>query len=325
MTEGLPDLSLLHAFVVLCDSASMAKAAHTLGVSQSAVSQSIRVLEQQLGMLLLDRGVRPAVPTVAGKLLYQQSTALLEQARGLVHQVHSAARRAHAHIHLGCVDSFAATVGPSLIKALTGAARQLRMWSGLTPALVQQMQSRELDLVICTEAEQTDPTIRQRWLFAESWVAVFPAGRSVAMPASIRDLHALAAGLPLVRYSQRSIIGQQIERYLQHGGLQAPQRFEFDATDPLLSLVASGMGWALSTPLCLWQARHYLPALTVLPVPALRLSQRHFYLLVRQQQWAGLDQEVIAITRTAMTNDIGPALLRAMPQLPSNVLTLNDN
>ncbi|MDZ4239049.1 MAG: LysR family transcriptional regulator [Hydrogenophaga sp.] len=316
----LPDLQLLEAFVAVCDAGSMALAAQQLGLSQSAVSQAIKTLEAELGIALLDREVRPAVTTHAGRVLRERATRLLGQARNLVEQVRATARHEHARIHLGCVDSFAATVGPRLIRALSGSAQQMLMWSGLTPTLTEQLRGRELDFAICTDSAIDDPRIVQRLLFSESWVAVFPKAHAVPGLTSVRALSDLPAGLPLIRYSQRSVIGQQIERFLRHIGVQAPRTYEFDATDPLLSLVASGLGWALSTPLCLLQSRQYLDDVVVMPIPTTRLGQRHFFLLSREDEWAGLDDHIARITRDVIRQDTAPAIRRAMPGLPPDAL-----
>ena len=130
--------------------------------------------------------------------------------------------------------------------------------------------------------------------------------------------------LSLIRYSQRSVIGQQIERYLRHIGVQAPHRYAFDATDPLLSLVASGLGWALSTPLCLWQSRQYLDAVTVVPLPPTRLAQRHFFLLSRENEWAGLDADIARIARAVIRHDTAPTIRRSLPGLPEDAISCPD-
>lgn len=323
-TQGVPDLRALETFVAVCDAHSMVLAAERLGLSQSAVSQSIKSLEEELGLQLMDRDVRPARPTVAGRMLHEVSAQLLSQARAAMDHVRASARQELAQIRLGCVDSFAATVGPQLIRAMTGQARQIQMWSGLTPALAEQMHGRELDMVICTDAGLQDTRITQRLLFSESWVAVYPKGHTVPPLASLKALTDAAGALPLIRYSQRSVIGQQIERFLRHVGVQSPRRYEFDATDPLLSLVASGLGWAVTTPLCLWQSRQYLGEVHVLPLPPARLGQRHFFLLSREGEWAGLDDEVVRVTREVIRHSTAPAIRQALPALPTSALSCPD-
>ena len=320
----LPDLQALQAFVSVCDSGSMALAAQQLGLSASAISQAIKSLEADVELPLLDREVRPARPTHAGRALRERATGLLAQARSMVDQVRASARHEHTQLHLGCVDSFAATVGPRLIRAMSGQAQQILMWSGLTPTLTEQLRGRELDFAICTDSAIDDPRIAQRLLFSESWVAVFPKAHKVKPLRTARGLSDLPGELPLIRYSQRSVIGQQIERFLRHVGVNAPRGYEFDATDPLLSLVASGLGWALSTPLCLWQSRQYLDDVVVIPIPATRLGQRHFFLLSREDEWAGLDEHIARITRDVIRHDTAPAIRLCMPALPPDALSCPD-
>ncbi|MFP5460433.1 MAG: LysR family transcriptional regulator [Gammaproteobacteria bacterium] len=327
--RALPDLRALEAFVTVCEAGSMTVAAQRLGVSQSAISQSVRALELEHGVPLFDREMRPARPTRAGRLLFELGGELLAHARAVSGQLRSSARQEHAQIRLGCVDSFAATIGPELIRALSGSARQLLLWSGLTPGLGAQLQARELDLAVCTEIALDDPRIVQRPVFSEPWVLVLPRrpGGPGKPLQSLRGLAALVEqldGLPLIRYSQRSVIGQQIERFLSHAGLRAPRRFEFDATDPLLSLVAAGLGFGLTTPLCLWQSRSWLGQVDVLPLPASRLGRRDFFLLSREGEWAGLDGEIVRVARQVLRRTVLPAMRGSMPALRADAIHFPD-
>jgi len=64
--ENFNDLS---AFVIVATERSFTKAAARLGVSQSALSQTIRNLEERLGLRLLTRTTRSVSPTEAGERL----------------------------------------------------------------------------------------------------------------------------------------------------------------------------------------------------------------------------------------------------------------
>ena len=61
----------LYAFLMVTREGSFTKAAGKLGVSQSALSHTIRGLEERLGMLLLTRTTRSISPTEAGDKLRQ--------------------------------------------------------------------------------------------------------------------------------------------------------------------------------------------------------------------------------------------------------------
>ena len=317
----LLDLRALNTFVSVCESGSMALAAQRLGVTQSAVSQAIRVLEADHGVQLFDRDVRPARPTRSGALLLEMAVELLSGARRVSEQLRQSAHQDHAQIRLGCVDSFAATIGPALIRGLAGSARQLQLLSGLTPGLNAQLQNAELDLAVCTEVPVANARLSQRLLFSERWVAVFPPGAAPRSLSQATTLRSVANELPLIRYSQRSVIGQQVERFLRHIGVDAARRFEFDATDALLSLVAAGLGWAVTTPLCLWQSRAWLDQVQVCAIPASHLGQRDFHLLHRDPSWDTTADEVARLTRTVLRRETLPDLRSRVPGLPRDVIS----
>lgn len=65
------ELNDLLAFVAVARERSFTKAAAKLGVSQSALSHTIRGLEERLGLRLLTRTTRSVAPTQAGDRLYQ--------------------------------------------------------------------------------------------------------------------------------------------------------------------------------------------------------------------------------------------------------------
>src|ERR1700730_4029838 len=62
----------LKAFAAVVERASFARAADHLGLSRSALSQTIRQLESRLGMRLLNRTTRSVAPTAAGSRLHER-------------------------------------------------------------------------------------------------------------------------------------------------------------------------------------------------------------------------------------------------------------
>jgi DNA-binding transcriptional LysR family regulator len=317
--QMLIDLRALQAFVAVCETGSMTAAARQLGVSQSAISQAVSALEREQGMTLFDRDSRPPRPNIAGRALLEMAGPLLEHAQMVTMRIGDVSNAGKLPVRLGCVDSFAATVGPELIRAVSNSTRQISLWSGLTPGLLKQLHDRELDIAVCTHTALSDARIVEVPLFSEAFVAVV-ARSQIAGRAQI-DWRSLAAELPLIRYTARSVIGQQVERFARHLGIDSQRRYEFDATDPLLSLVAARLGFAISTPLCLWQARHYLDDIAVLPLPSGRLGRRDFFVLHRQGEWDDFASEIATLTRAVIDRSIQPALVRALPQLPDDALS----
>jgi DNA-binding transcriptional LysR family regulator len=66
------DLSGIPAFLAVAETLNFRAAADRLGVSRSAVSQSVRALEQRLGVGLVHRTTRSVSLTEAGRTLYEQ-------------------------------------------------------------------------------------------------------------------------------------------------------------------------------------------------------------------------------------------------------------
>jgi DNA-binding transcriptional LysR family regulator len=66
------DLHLLQAFVAVADAGNFRAAADRLGVTRSAISQSIRKLEDQLGVALVRRTTRSVSLTEAGAQLHAE-------------------------------------------------------------------------------------------------------------------------------------------------------------------------------------------------------------------------------------------------------------
>ncbi|NRF72216.1 LysR family transcriptional regulator [Aquincola sp. S2] len=69
----------LKAFAAVVERASFARAADHLGLSPSALSQTIRQLEERLGTRLLNRTTRSVAPTVTGEQLYGRIAPLIRE------------------------------------------------------------------------------------------------------------------------------------------------------------------------------------------------------------------------------------------------------
>lgn len=73
------DLSDLAAFLAVARASSFTRAAAQLGVTQSALSQTIRALEARIGLRLLTRTTRSVAPTEAGERLLRSIGPALDQ------------------------------------------------------------------------------------------------------------------------------------------------------------------------------------------------------------------------------------------------------
>ena len=72
-------LRQLRVFVMVAQQGSFSQAGQQIGLSQSAVSHSIKELEAEMGVRLLDRTTREVILTDAGQQLASRLDRLLEE------------------------------------------------------------------------------------------------------------------------------------------------------------------------------------------------------------------------------------------------------
>lgn len=111
------ELSVLAAFAVVADERSFTRAAVRLGVSTSAVSHSIRALEERLGVRLLARTTRTVAPTDAGQRLLAQLRPALDEIEAALTEVGRLREKPAGTIRLIAPSlAVAMTVSPKLAK-----------------------------------------------------------------------------------------------------------------------------------------------------------------------------------------------------------------
>ena len=94
------DLGELSAFAVIAEERSFTRAAARLGVSQSALSHSMRGLEKRLGLQLLARTTRSVSPTAAGSALLNELAPALERIERAVAETRKQRERPAGRIRL---------------------------------------------------------------------------------------------------------------------------------------------------------------------------------------------------------------------------------
>ncbi|WP_018699839.1 LysR family transcriptional regulator [Amorphus coralli] len=302
------DLKALRVFHAVVEAGGMTPAAQRLGMTQSGVSQTIAALEQAVGANLFDRSLRPIALTGAGTVLMERSRTLLEEAGGALSALRDLDQRPRDCVTIAMAESMAGTTGPLLVRRLGPLADHWRIWSGISPDHHAALLSRAVDHVVSAgdELDGLDGLIRHD-LVSEPFVVVLPKRERLpdgAFPDPGR--------LPFIRYTLRSTIGRQIERQVSRLGLDLPNRMEFDTATGQLAAVADGMGWCLTTPLCLIQEAHRLEQLQVLPMPRGAFT-RTMALFGRSDDPGDLTERIAGELKSILSETIRPRLTTAMP------------
>ena len=215
------DLRSIQVFLVVSETASFTTAAKRLNRTQSAISQAIRQLEEELGMVLINRGSRFLSLTPAGQILQSRARQLLEQATALTSELRETAHAKVQELRVGMVDSFAVAVGPTLIKSMLIESANLSLWSDLTPKLGQALLEGSVDVIVANQGFEDQDGLRCFELLREPYILLVAKGQ--AWDDHALDLDKLARTYPFVRYQDSSYLASQIDGQLRHLNV-APSR-----------------------------------------------------------------------------------------------------
>jgi DNA-binding transcriptional LysR family regulator len=95
-----PSLAEMTAFVAVAERSSFAKAARELGVSRSTLSETIRGLEDKLGVRLLNRTTRSVAPTEIGERLLADMRPAIENFEAAVESINVFRDKPAGHLRL---------------------------------------------------------------------------------------------------------------------------------------------------------------------------------------------------------------------------------
>ena len=112
-----PDFNRLHVFYQIYRLQSVAGAAVELCVTQSAVSQNLQKLEQEIGVPLFHRLHKRLVPTSAGERLYQTTLPFFSTLGAELAAINSSQTTPGGLLRLGAPPIFGSEVLPKIIAA----------------------------------------------------------------------------------------------------------------------------------------------------------------------------------------------------------------
>lgn len=104
------DFAELKAFVAVVERQSFARAAEHLGLSPSALSQTIRQLEGRIGARLLNRTTRSVAPSASGELLYRRVAPLFREMAAAVAEASEATGKMNGTLRINTLGIAARTL-----------------------------------------------------------------------------------------------------------------------------------------------------------------------------------------------------------------------
>jgi DNA-binding transcriptional LysR family regulator len=143
------NLRFVEAFYWVVSLKSVSRAAEKLFITQSAMSSRIAALEEELGVLLLDRRERQFRLTVAGARFFTYAQRLLDLQREVKAELGGGTARA-VSLRIGAIESVLHSWLIEWVRHMRAAnpAFELELTVETTPVLVEQVKRGALDLAI---------------------------------------------------------------------------------------------------------------------------------------------------------------------------------
>ncbi|QKW22242.1 LysR family transcriptional regulator [Kitasatospora sp. NA04385] len=256
-TAERPDLNQLRTFLAVYRLGSFTAAARRLGLSQSTVTAQVRALERRHGRELFERQARGAAALPAADELAARVAEPLDRLADATEH-----RPAAEPVHLaGPAELLGTLVLPALAPLVASGVR-LRVATGLTDPLLDELRSGRHDLVIATR-RPTGRALSAVPLADEEFVLVAAPGwpdrpptsapgpgpdqspTGPADPADPADLAEALPRLPLVSYAEDLPIVRRYWRHVFGRRLHARAAVTMPDLRAVRAAVAAGAGWSV--------------------------------------------------------------------------------
>lgn len=230
------DLKQLQYFLRICEATSLSEAAQFAGVSQPALSRQIKLLEEELGVVLFERHSRGIVLSEAGIHLRREATNLLKDAERIRSDLAAEAARPHGEVAIGTPSSLRQfLIAPAIAHYMESYPDvRFRIREGTSRSVRNGLVAGEMDVAVLSTLEDLDPlkTIR---LSSESLFLIGPRRARLRMTeaVSIKRL----VDLPLILTARPNSLRVIVDRALERRGLSVEARIEVETFQMALDLI----------------------------------------------------------------------------------------
>ena len=243
-------LEKLPSFVMVVQLGSITKAAKALAISQAALSQSVKTLEDALGIILLTRTKTGIVPTEEGNLLFQYGQQLLEELDHLNTRIRNPKKQNLQRLRIGTHEALAIHIWPEIFESFQAKNPDvfLSLVSGRVEMLVHQVLENKLDLIVTVKPKSvrgltTEVLYKDTFGFYAASDSRKPLNGIKIQKGPI-DKSTLAK-IPILTDSQAHLAQDQpVAQILNEVGLYSAQYFQLNSFQASIKLAAKGLGLA---------------------------------------------------------------------------------
>lgn len=207
------NLKQMEYFTAIVAEGSISGAARALHVSQPPLSAQMRLLEEELGATLFERGARSIQLTEAGRLFYQRAQSILDLTSGAKKDIERLGQGLLGTLRLGMISSVETQGIITSIAAFRQRYPQVtfRIHEGNTYQLLDKLSTGQLEAAI-VRTPFPEEAFDCRYLTAEPMMAVGTGDFFSPDGGPEIELSALSA-LPLIIYRRWETV---LERYFSH-------------------------------------------------------------------------------------------------------------
>jgi DNA-binding transcriptional LysR family regulator len=240
------NLYQLQSFVTVISEGSMTGAADKLFLTQPAISQQIKNLEDELGVELLVRGVRQIRPSLQGEVLYDYAKKVLHLAQQAEVAVRAMGAELRGQIRVGTLNSLGVQLISPIVSRLLkhNPHLSIKIDYDLGENLIKAFRKGELDAVILPDVERqfaTQLDAEKKFLLKEEMWLV-GSGKETEMPAHITV--AEMGKYPLINFTKEyPLFSEMLEKAYHSAGLKMEPAFESTNVGTLKRVIESGLGW----------------------------------------------------------------------------------
>ncbi|MGL5770877.1 MAG: LysR family transcriptional regulator, partial [Plesiomonas shigelloides] len=148
----------LEYLVALAEHKHFRKAAEACYVSQPTLSGQIRKLEDELGVMLLERTSRKVLFTQSGLLLVEQARKVLRQVKVLKEMASVQGEDMSGPLHMGVIPTLGPYLLPHIVPMLRHTFPKLELYlhEAQTHQLLAQLDAGQVDCVLLALVKETE-------------------------------------------------------------------------------------------------------------------------------------------------------------------------
>jgi DNA-binding transcriptional LysR family regulator len=241
------DLRHLRYFVAVAEELHFGRAAERLNMAQPPLSQAIRQLEGDLGVVLLHRTTRRVELTDAGRGYLARARKIIGEVAEAAHEARRVAAGAVGHLAIGCVGSATYSLLPAISRGLSvelpGVDFSFR-GEMLVPDQAAALRTGAIDLALL-RPPIADLSLTVLPLRRDRLVVAVPADHPLAARREVRVTDLSDADLIVHSADRRSVMYDVVLGLLRDAGVEPRIRHEVGETSTLITLVAGGLGAAV--------------------------------------------------------------------------------